>query len=225
MAARRGHRGDPGGEHAHGLGHGVAGAAVAAWPAVALVGSYELLLMIIRGVQVPADVTTGAWLSGRLPDADPLQMQAEDLFADDLAAGRVPSVRVIRTRLHVGQSRAQRAQAYLASLAPHSRLERRSNVHRHVGVRERQDRPSRQMQCQRRSHAKDPLTCACSLSSVRIDKALSREGERAEDYATGWCRADGTVSRSRRDVITSLISGGLAGALSLINQAGRHDCQ
>jgi hypothetical protein len=166
MAARRGHRGDPGGEHAHGLGHGVAGAAVAAWPAVALVGSYELL-MIIRGVQVPADVTTGAWLSGRLPDADPLQMQAEDLFADDLAAGRVPSVRVIRTRLHVGQSRAQRAQAYLASLAPHSRLERRSNVHRHVGVRERQDRPSRHMQCQRRSHAKDPLRVQPQFRSHR----------------------------------------------------------
>jgi hypothetical protein len=28
---------------AHGLGHGLTGAAVAAWPAVALVGSYELL--------------------------------------------------------------------------------------------------------------------------------------------------------------------------------------
>ena len=27
---------------AHGLGHGLAGAAIAAWPAVALVGSYEL---------------------------------------------------------------------------------------------------------------------------------------------------------------------------------------
>ena len=36
-------------------------------------------------------------------------------------------------------------------------------------VRERQDRPLRHMQCQRRSHAKDPLTCACSLSSVRIE--------------------------------------------------------
>ena len=34
---------------AHGLGHGgPVGAAVAAWPAVALVGSYELLMMIIR---------------------------------------------------------------------------------------------------------------------------------------------------------------------------------
>ena len=39
---------------AHGLGHGPIGAAVAAWPAVALVGSYELLMMIIRGTQQPA---------------------------------------------------------------------------------------------------------------------------------------------------------------------------
>ena len=38
---------------AHGLGHGLGGAAVAAWPAVALVGSYELLMMIIRGADVP----------------------------------------------------------------------------------------------------------------------------------------------------------------------------
>ena len=32
----------------HGLGHGPVGAAVAAWPAVALVGSYELLMTLIR---------------------------------------------------------------------------------------------------------------------------------------------------------------------------------
>ena len=37
---------------AHGLGHGLTGAAVAAWPAVALVGSYELLMMVIRSSQV-----------------------------------------------------------------------------------------------------------------------------------------------------------------------------
>ncbi len=48
-AARPGRRGDPGGNVAHGLGHGAVGAAVAAWPAVALVGSYELLMMIICG--------------------------------------------------------------------------------------------------------------------------------------------------------------------------------
>jgi hypothetical protein len=41
---------------AHGLGHGLAGAAVAVWPAVALVGSYELLMMVVRSSQVPADI-------------------------------------------------------------------------------------------------------------------------------------------------------------------------
>jgi hypothetical protein len=39
---------------AHGLGRGIFGAAVGAWPAVALVGSYELLLMIVRSEQTPA---------------------------------------------------------------------------------------------------------------------------------------------------------------------------
>jgi Protein of unknown function (DUF2637) len=45
---------------AHGLSHGLTGAAVAAWPAVALVGSYELLMMGIRNSQ--------ARLSSRLPE-------------------------------------------------------------------------------------------------------------------------------------------------------------
>lgn len=95
---------------AHGLGHGLIGAGVAAWPAVALVGSYELLMVIIRGSQVPA---------GGVPetekDADPLQDHAAELFAGDLAADRVPSVRAIRAQLHVGQPRAQRLRHYLAT--------------------------------------------------------------------------------------------------------------
>ena len=33
---------------AHGLGHGPIGAVVSAWPALALVGSYELLMMLVR---------------------------------------------------------------------------------------------------------------------------------------------------------------------------------
>jgi hypothetical protein len=95
---------------AHGLGHGLIGAAVSAWPAVALVGSYELLMMVIRGAQsgpqaVPAN--TG------IPD--PLCADAVRAFADQLAADRVPSIRAIRLRLHVGQSRAQRLRDYLAA--------------------------------------------------------------------------------------------------------------
>src|ERR1700678_3517368 len=68
---------------AHGLGHGLAGATVAAWPAVALVGSYELLMMVIRSSQIPVDVT-----SETKHDADPLQGQALELFAKQLAADR-----------------------------------------------------------------------------------------------------------------------------------------
>ena len=98
---------------AHGLGHGLAGAAVAAWPAVALVGSYELLMLIIRNAQAQPD----AALAPRVPDVDPLQVQAAQVFVGDLASCGVPSVRAIRARLHVGQPRAQRVQAYLATLA------------------------------------------------------------------------------------------------------------
>ena len=37
-----------------------------------------------------------------------LHEQAARVFAEELAAARVPSVRAIRVRLHVGQPRAQR---------------------------------------------------------------------------------------------------------------------
>ena len=56
---------------AHCLGHGLTGAAVAAWPALALVGSYELLMMVIRGSRVPAHCTPET-----RHDADPLRKQA-----------------------------------------------------------------------------------------------------------------------------------------------------
>jgi len=98
---------------AHGLGHGLIGAAVAAWPAVALVGSYELLMMVIRGARVLVEAPT-------IRDNDPLQEEAAEVFADDLAADRVPSIRSIRTRLHIGQPRAQQVRAYLATLCEDS---------------------------------------------------------------------------------------------------------
>ena len=95
---------------AHGLGDGLAGAVVAAWPAVALVGSYELLMMVIRSSQVPSAGTSGTGC-----DPDPLEEQAAELFAAQLAADRVPSIRAIRALLHVGQPRAQRLRDYLAT--------------------------------------------------------------------------------------------------------------
>jgi hypothetical protein len=95
---------------AHGLGHGLIGAAVAAWQAVALVGSYELLMMVIRSSQVAAQDEPD---SG--DKADPLWERAAELSAEQLATDRVPSIRAIRAQLHVGQPREQRLRAYLAT--------------------------------------------------------------------------------------------------------------
>jgi hypothetical protein len=96
------------------LGHGIIGAAVAAWPAVALVGSDELLMVIICGAQQPP-VASSEHDDGLV--TDPLGERAAVLFASDLAAERVPSIRDIRAALHVGQPRAQRLRGYLATVA------------------------------------------------------------------------------------------------------------
>ena len=103
---------------AHGLGHGPVGAAVAAWPAVALVGSYELFMTIIRGTRQPDDrVPEAGHVSEAVSGTDALRVQAAEVFAADVAAGRLPSIRAIRSRLRVGQPRAQQVRAYLAALA------------------------------------------------------------------------------------------------------------
>jgi hypothetical protein len=71
-------------------------------------------MMIVRGAQAPA-VTSSAHDGGSA--ADPLGERAAVVFADDLAADRVPSIRAIRAALHVGQSRAQRLRGYLSTVA------------------------------------------------------------------------------------------------------------
>jgi hypothetical protein len=67
-------------------------------------------MMVIRSSQVQPDAAPG---TGR--GADPLQERAAELFAGQLAADRIPSVRAIRAQLHVGQPRAQRLRDYLAT--------------------------------------------------------------------------------------------------------------
>lgn len=101
---------------AHGADHGTVGAVVAAWPAGALVGSYELCMWIVRtGRTRPLPAAPGVPES--VPDADPLRVRAAEAFADQLAEARVPSVRTIRQTLRVGQPKAQWVRAYLSELA------------------------------------------------------------------------------------------------------------
>jgi hypothetical protein len=76
----------------------------------------DLLMLIIRSTQLRAEMPGAAGAPGRVSDSDPLQAQAAQVFASELAADRVPPVRSIRARFHVGQPRSQRVRAYLATL-------------------------------------------------------------------------------------------------------------
>jgi hypothetical protein len=93
---------------AHGLGVGLTGAAVAAWPAVALVGSYELLMLIIRAARLPEAATALGGARECLPGTGPLQVQAAHACSrESLRPGACRGVRAICARLHVGQPRAR----------------------------------------------------------------------------------------------------------------------
>jgi hypothetical protein len=59
---------------AHGLGHGPIGALVSAWPALALVGAFELLMMLIRAGH--GDRRTGAGNAPENQDVPPLEQGA-----------------------------------------------------------------------------------------------------------------------------------------------------
>ena len=78
-------------------------------PALALVGSYELQMMVIRSSQVSAARHTRD-RARRRPAAGP----GGRVVRRATRGGPVPSVRAIRAHLHVGQARAQRLRDYLA---------------------------------------------------------------------------------------------------------------
>jgi Protein of unknown function (DUF2637) len=107
-----------------GAADGLIGAAISAWPAISFIGCAELLIGSIRRTRpVPVNANTSGQgvpaVSGELPGAvvvpDQLWVQAASVFSDDLAAGRIPSIRAIRSRMHVGQSRAQQIRGHLAT--------------------------------------------------------------------------------------------------------------
>lgn len=96
-------------------------ALIASWPALAFVGCYELLMLLVRAsarrVAQPAAVhPASAPEPGRRTRPRPKRVRirnavtdadAEMHFATDLAAAQVPSVRRIQRELHVGQPRAK----------------------------------------------------------------------------------------------------------------------
>lgn len=97
----------------YGLGYGVLGAIISAWPAYAFIGGVEMLLGVLyreaARVHVPEAVPGPAGNGHRYPEA-------AEAFAAELAAGEVPGIRRIRRELHIGQPKAEQVQAYLRTL-------------------------------------------------------------------------------------------------------------
>src|SRR5260370_5140894 len=95
-----------------GLSWGVLGAVIASWPALALVGSYELLMALVRGQAAPATVpgTPAEPVPGPHLNGSGLLPAEAGPFAGELAPGEVPGIRRIRDVLHVSQAKAQPVQ-------------------------------------------------------------------------------------------------------------------
>lgn len=124
-----------------GLAYGTVGAIVAAWPAVALILSYELLMIIVRRSastvpEQPAGTTEQAAPEqaeqAPLPAKVPGELNgtghaALELFADELAAGRAPGVGRIREQMHLGSTRATAVRDFLATQVAASDVNIKSN--------------------------------------------------------------------------------------------------
>lgn len=110
-----------------GVTSGLLGAVIAAWPATAFVGCYELVMLLVRAsarrqpspetcttvTPVPGapeaitgPVTARAALNGHAAEA-------ERLFGDDITAGRMPGIRRIMREMHVGDAKARLIQQHL----------------------------------------------------------------------------------------------------------------
>jgi hypothetical protein len=90
---------------AHGWSHGPIGATVAAWPAASLVGSYELLLWLIR--------TANCGTTARERGADHI-----DKTEDQPGPARTPRASIRSSRRPTGQSRISPLMAETAKLTP-----------------------------------------------------------------------------------------------------------
>jgi len=105
-----------------------AGAQRAPWPVVVLVSCLPVVTLGFGAALTPLlrEAAPGA-----VPAPEPAPVagyglnghghEAERIFADEIAAGDIPSIRRIRAALHVGQPRAREIQAHLEKLTPAAR--------------------------------------------------------------------------------------------------------
>ena len=101
---------------AHGLSHGVIGALVSAWPALALVGSFELLMMLTRNAATPVQKARGASDAAGATEewerAEVAQTPEEAVLADYIASlngpGRPLSQRYLAEKHGIDRRKVKR---------------------------------------------------------------------------------------------------------------------
>ena len=118
---------------AYGARFGITGSLLSGWPAVAFIGSAELAIGMARRARQAAPVPVA--VPDAVPDPEPVPApgyglnghgtEAERVFAAEIEAGDIPSIRRIRAALHCGQPRAREVQARLETLTPAGRSIRR----------------------------------------------------------------------------------------------------
>lgn len=106
---------------AYGFPFGITGALISGWPAVAFVGSVEMLLAMVRRANSEAEAPVPA-AEPAVP-APPAGLNghaaaAVRMFGPDVREGRIPGVRRIRRAMSVGQPKAQQIREYLRQLTP-----------------------------------------------------------------------------------------------------------
>lgn len=90
-----------------------------AWPPFVLDrGPTEALRPVdVPAVDPPAENPTA--VPDAVPEPGPEQVRAAKEFAEEVAAGAVPSIRTIKRTLRIGQPKAREVRAYLTALADH----------------------------------------------------------------------------------------------------------
>jgi hypothetical protein len=89
---------------AHGLGHGPIGALVSAWPALALVGSFELLMLLVRTAKPEVPATSVDRLLPASPLGEPTTSKAVRTMYQQGA-----SQRAIARKLNIDRRKVKRA--------------------------------------------------------------------------------------------------------------------
>jgi hypothetical protein len=113
---------------AHGLGHGPVGALVSAWPALALVGSFELLMLLIRSHHKPsADDSTDGTPHHELTAVDqdePLKVSPTLTLNQTVQAwhGEGRSQRAIARELNIDRRKVKHIIERTAALQPTRRV-------------------------------------------------------------------------------------------------------